>query len=59
VASTCPSGPDDDAGSDVRLRLNRALELAPADEHRWRASASGLMAIAFWGSGDLQAAHSA
>ena len=37
----------------------RALELAPADEHRWRASASGLMAIAFWGSGDLQAAHSA
>jgi LuxR family transcriptional regulator, maltose regulon positive regulatory protein len=37
----------------------RALELAPAGEHRWRASASGLMAIAFWGSGDLQAAHSA
>jgi LuxR family maltose regulon positive regulatory protein len=37
----------------------RALELAPADEHRWRASASGLMAIAFWGSGGLEGAYSA
>ncbi len=37
----------------------RALELAPAGEHRWRASASGLMAIAFWGSGDLEGAYSA
>ena len=37
----------------------RALELAPADEHRWRASAAGLMAIAFWGSGDLEGAYSA
>jgi LuxR family maltose regulon positive regulatory protein len=37
----------------------RALDLAPAEEHRWRASASGLMAIAFWGSGDLEGAHTA
>ncbi len=37
----------------------RTLDLAPEHEHRTRASASGLMAIAFWGSGDLQAAHSA
>ncbi|MFI5066898.1 MAG: LuxR C-terminal-related transcriptional regulator [Streptosporangiales bacterium] len=37
----------------------RTLDLAPEQEHRTRASASGLMAIAFWGSGDLQAAHSA
>ena len=37
----------------------RTLDLAPEGEHRTRASASGLMAIAFWGSGDLQAAHSA
>jgi LuxR family transcriptional regulator, maltose regulon positive regulatory protein len=37
----------------------RALALAPAGEHRWRASASGLMAIAFWGSGDLEGAYSA
>jgi LuxR family maltose regulon positive regulatory protein len=37
----------------------RTLDLAPEEEHRTRASASGLMAIAFWGSGDLAAAHSA
>jgi LuxR family transcriptional regulator, maltose regulon positive regulatory protein len=37
----------------------RAIDLAPADEHRWRASAWGLMAIAFWGSGDLDGAYSA
>ncbi|MGO9082859.1 MAG: BTAD domain-containing putative transcriptional regulator [Streptosporangiaceae bacterium] len=37
----------------------RTLDLAPDEDHRTRASASGLMAIAFWGSGDLQAAHSA
>src|ERR1035441_7009414 len=37
----------------------RTLDLAPEEEHRTRSSASGLMAIAFWGSGDLQAAHSA
>jgi LuxR family maltose regulon positive regulatory protein len=37
----------------------RALELAPVGEHRWRASALGLMAIAFWGSGDLKGAYSA
>jgi LuxR family transcriptional regulator, maltose regulon positive regulatory protein len=37
----------------------RTLDLAPEGDHRTRASASGLMAIAFWGSGDLQAAHSA
>ncbi len=37
----------------------RALDLAPEEDHRGRASASGLMALAFWGSGDLEAAHSA
>ena len=37
----------------------RTLDIAPEQDHRTRASASGLMAIAFWGSGDLQAAHSA
>ena len=35
----------------------RALDLAPEGEHRWRASASGLMGLAFWGSGDLEAGH--
>ena len=37
----------------------RTLDIAPEQDHRTRASASGLMAIAFWGNGDLQAAHSA
>jgi LuxR family maltose regulon positive regulatory protein len=37
----------------------RALDLAPEEDHRSRASASGLMAIALWGSGDLEAAASA
>src|SRR5579863_9825826 len=37
----------------------RALDLAPAEEHRLRASAAGMMAIAFWGSGDLEGAYSA
>ncbi|HEV2931714.1 MAG TPA: BTAD domain-containing putative transcriptional regulator, partial [Streptosporangiaceae bacterium] len=44
---------------DAIRHCRRALDLAPEQEHRWRASASGLMAIAFWGSGDLQAAYSA
>ena len=35
----------------------RALDLAPEGEHRSRASASGLMGLAFWGSGDLEAGH--
>ncbi|HEY5358206.1 MAG TPA: LuxR C-terminal-related transcriptional regulator, partial [Streptosporangiaceae bacterium] len=37
----------------------QALDVAPADDHRSRASASGLMALAFWASGDLEAGHSA
>jgi LuxR family maltose regulon positive regulatory protein len=44
---------------DAIRHCRRALDLAPEQEHRWRASASGLMAIAFWGSGDLKAAYSA
>ena len=35
----------------------RALDLAPEEDHRSRASASGLMGLAFWGSGDLEAGH--
>ena len=37
----------------------RALELAPEDDHLRRAAASGLLGLAFWGSGDLEAAHRA
>ena len=37
----------------------RALDLAPEGEHRWRAAASGLIGLAYWGSGDLEAGHAA
>ena len=37
----------------------RAFDLAPEGEHRWRAAASGLIGLAFWGSGDLEAGHAA
>ena len=35
----------------------RALDLAPEDDHLCRAGASGLLGLASWGSGDLEAAH--
>jgi ATP/maltotriose-dependent transcriptional regulator MalT len=44
---------------DAVRHAKRALDLAPAEEHRLRASAAGMMAIAFWGSGDLEGAYSA
>jgi LuxR family maltose regulon positive regulatory protein len=37
----------------------RALDLAPEDDHRSRASAAGMSGLALWGSGDLDAALSA
>jgi LuxR family maltose regulon positive regulatory protein len=37
----------------------QALDLAPGDDHLTRASASGLMGLAFWRSGDLEAGHRA
>jgi LuxR family transcriptional regulator, maltose regulon positive regulatory protein len=37
----------------------RALELAPEDDHLCRAGASGLLGLASWGNGDLEAAHRA
>jgi LuxR family maltose regulon positive regulatory protein len=37
----------------------RALELAPEDDHLRRAGPAGLLGLAFWGSGDLAAAHRA
>ena len=36
----------------------RALELAPGDDHLCRAGASGMLGLAFWASGDLEAGHS-
>ena len=37
----------------------RALDLSLADDHLCRASAAGLMGLASWASGDLEAGHSA
>ena len=37
----------------------RALEVSPEEEHLGRAAAAGLLGLAFWTSGDLEAGHSA
>jgi LuxR family transcriptional regulator, maltose regulon positive regulatory protein len=37
----------------------RAIALAPEEDHLSRAGAAGLMGLAFWGSGDLEAGHRA
>ena len=37
----------------------RALEVALADDHLCRAGASGILGLASWASGDLEAGHSA
>ncbi len=37
----------------------RALELSPEEEHLGRAAAAGLLGLASWASGDLEAGHSA
>ncbi|MGO4689160.1 LuxR C-terminal-related transcriptional regulator [Glaciibacter sp. 2TAF33] len=48
-------GRGDPAGT-VR-HAQRAIALAPAEDHIGRAAASGLLGLAYWGSGDLEAAH--
>ncbi|QIN82829.1 tetratricopeptide repeat protein [Rubrobacter tropicus] len=35
----------------------RALDLLPDDDHLWRGAAASLLGIAYWTSGDLEAAH--
>jgi LuxR family maltose regulon positive regulatory protein len=47
-----------DAPGTVR-HARRALELSPEEEHLGRAAAAGLMGLAFWASGDLEAGYSA
>ena len=47
-----------DAPGTVRY-ARRALDLAEEDDHLCRASASGLLGLASWGSGDLEAGHRA
>jgi LuxR family transcriptional regulator, maltose regulon positive regulatory protein len=35
----------------------RAFDLVPEDDHHWRGSAAGFLGLAYWTSGDLEAAH--
>jgi LuxR family maltose regulon positive regulatory protein len=37
----------------------RALDLLPEDDHLWRGAAGGLLGLAYWISGDLEAAYGA
>ena len=48
------------AGGDVPGTVTyarRALDLAPEDDHVTRGGAAGFLGLAFWTSGDLEAAH--
>ena len=47
-----------DAPGTVR-HAERAIALAPEEDHLSRAGAAALMGLAFWGSGDLEAGHRA
>ncbi len=41
------------------LHAGRAIELSPDDDHLSRAAAAGLLGLAYWGAGDLEAGHAA
>jgi LuxR family maltose regulon positive regulatory protein len=48
------------ARGDVRgtvKHARRAVDLLPEDDHLWRGAAASLLGIAYWTSGDLEAAH--
>jgi LuxR family transcriptional regulator, maltose regulon positive regulatory protein len=48
------------AGGDVPATVTyarQALDLAPSDDHLTRGGAAGFLGLAFWTSGDLEAAH--
>src|SRR5215210_2780794 len=48
------------ARGDVRgtvKHAQRAVDLLPEDAHLWRGAAAALLGIAYWTSGDLEAAH--
>ncbi len=40
-------------------QARRALDLLPDSDHLWRGGAAALLGIAYWNSGDLEAAHRA
>ncbi len=41
------------------MHAKRAIDLSPEEDHLTRAGAAGLMGLASWGSGDLEAGHRA
>jgi LuxR family transcriptional regulator, maltose regulon positive regulatory protein len=43
--------------ADTMKYARRALDLVPEDDHHWRGSAVGFLGLAYWTSGDLEAAH--
>ena len=46
-------------GPGTVMHAGRAIERSPEEEHLGRASAAGLLGLAFWASGDLEAGYSA
>ena len=43
--------------ADTMKYARRALDLVPEDDHHRRGSAAGFLGLAYWTSGDLEAAH--
>jgi LuxR family maltose regulon positive regulatory protein len=41
------------------IHARQALTIAAEDSHLWRAASAGLLGIAYWSTGDLEAAHEA
>ncbi len=46
-------------GPGTVMHAKRAIDLSPEENHLTRAGAAGLMGLASWGSGDLEAGHRA
>lgn len=44
-------------GSGIVNHARQALDLLPGTDHLWRGAAAALLGIAYWNSGDLEAAH--
>ena len=43
--------------ADTKRYAGRVLDLVPEDDHLRRGSAAGLLGLAYWASGDLEAGH--
>ena len=56
VARAYHAGALGDVSRSVKY-ARRALDLLPQDDYLWRGGAAALLGIAYWASGDLEAAH--